>query len=171
VATNAVTLTLDDEAAVHGFALAEKSAATRRAYRSDFAVFRAWCAGRGFEPLPAAPTAVAAFLADQAKSGVHPSTLGRRVAAIAYAHDLAGVALPASAKVVRVVLGGIRRDMGVEPVQKVPATAERITLMLDSIPDTLRGKRHRALLDQPAGNRQSSHRSEVGECLELAVQS
>jgi site-specific recombinase XerD len=144
--TTAITLAVEDEAAVHGFALAEKSAATRRAYRSDFAVFSAWCTGRGFEPLPAAPTAVAAFLADQAKSGVHPSTLGRRVAAIAYAHDLAGMASPAAAKVVRVVLGGIRREKGVKPVQKAPATAERVTLMLERIPDTRRGRRDRALL-------------------------
>ena len=146
ITTTAVMLALDDESSVRNFALAEKSVATRRAYQSDFAVFRAWCAGRGFEPLPAAPPAVAAFLADQAKSGVLPSTLGRRVAAIAYAHDLAGMASPASAKVVRVVLGGIRREKGTKPVQKAPATAERITLMLDIVPNTLRGKRDRALL-------------------------
>ena len=131
---------------MHGFALAEKSAATRRAYRSDFAIFSAWCTGRGFEPLPAAPQAVAAFLADQAAAGVRASTLSRRVAAIAYAHDLAGAASPAGAKVVRVVLGGIRRAKGAKPAQKAPATAERVTAMLDAIPDTLRGKRDRALL-------------------------
>lgn len=142
----AITLAVEDEAAVHGFALAEKSDATRRAYRSDFRVFSAWCAGRGFEPLPAAPTVVAAFLADQAKSGVKPSTLGRRVAAIAYAHDLAGMASPASAKVVRVVLVGIRREKGAKPTQKAPATAERIAAMIEAIPDTRRGQRDKALL-------------------------
>ena len=31
----------------------EKAAATRRAYGSDFAIFRAWCAGRGVSALPA----------------------------------------------------------------------------------------------------------------------
>lgn len=54
----AVTLAAADEAAVHGFALAEKSAATRRAYRSDFGIFSAWCEGRGVPPLPAAPAVV-----------------------------------------------------------------------------------------------------------------
>ncbi len=144
--TATVTLAANDEAAVHGFALAEKSAATRRAYRSDFAVFSAWCAGRGFDPLPAAPAVIAAFLADQAAAGVRPSTLGRRMAAISYAHDLAGIASPTTAKMVRVVLGGIRRARGAKPAQKAPATAERVTTMLASIPDTLRGKRDRALL-------------------------
>ena len=144
--TTAVALTAADEAAVHGFALAEKSAATRRAYRSDFGIFSAWCEGRGFLPLPAAPAVVAAFLADQAPAGVRPSTLSRRVAAIAYAHDLAGLASPAPSKTVRVVLGGIRRTKGAKPTQKAPASAERIAAMLESIPATLRGKRDRALV-------------------------
>jgi site-specific recombinase XerD len=145
--TQAIALRPADEAAVQSFALAEKSAATRRAYRSDFAVFSAWCAGRGLEPLPAAPQAVAAFLADQAASGVRPSTLSRRVAAVAYAHELGGMATPTTAKMVRVVLGGIRRAKGSRPAQKAPATAERVTAMLTAVPaDTLRGKRDRALL-------------------------
>ena len=59
-----VALTAIDTAAVHSFALAEKSTTTRRAYRSDFGIFTAWCEGRGFEPLPAATAIVAAFLAD-----------------------------------------------------------------------------------------------------------
>lgn len=146
IPSSAAMLSADDEAAVHGFALAEKSAATRRAYRSDFAVFSTWCAGRGFEPLPAASDVVAAFLADQAAAGVRPSTLNRRVAAIAYAHELAGAASPSGAKVVRVVLGGIRRTKGAKPAQKAPATAERVTAMLAAIPDDLRGRRDRALL-------------------------
>ena len=75
---------------MHGFALAEKSAATRRAYRSDFGIFSAWCEGRGFLPLPAAPAVVAAFLADQAQVGIRPSTLSRRIAAIAHAQTWPG---------------------------------------------------------------------------------
>jgi len=31
----------------------EKAAATRRAYRSDFRIFEAWCRGRGVSALPA----------------------------------------------------------------------------------------------------------------------
>lgn len=144
--TGVAVLTPADRAAVHGYALAEKSSATRRAYRSDFAAFAAWCHGRGFSPMPAAPEAVAAFLADQANSGLKPSTLGRRVAAIAYAHSLAGLDAPTRSKSVRVVLGGIRREKRIKPMQKAPATAERVTAMLAGIPDTLAGKRDRALL-------------------------
>jgi integrase len=48
--------------------------------------------------------------------------------------------------VVRLVLGGIRREKGFSPAQKAPATAERATAMLDGVHGTLRGKRDRALL-------------------------
>jgi hypothetical protein len=38
-----------------------KTAATRRAYRTDFAIFEAWCAERGAAALPASPETVAAL--------------------------------------------------------------------------------------------------------------
>jgi integrase len=41
---------------------------------------------------------------------------------------------------------GIRRRVGVAPVQKAPATALAIAAMLEHIPDTLIGRRDRALL-------------------------
>jgi integrase len=52
--------------------------ATKRAYGSDFAIFRAWCADQGLSALPADPAAVAAFIAAEAGRGVKCSTLGRR---------------------------------------------------------------------------------------------
>jgi hypothetical protein len=72
------------------FAEREKSAATLRAYRSDWRIFTAWCSARGLEVLPAAPETVAAFLAAEAKAGVKTSTIGQRCAAIGYAHKLGG---------------------------------------------------------------------------------
>jgi hypothetical protein len=53
-----------DQAA--GYARAEKSAATRRAYRSDFQLFRAWSGAKQVTSLPAQPETVAAFLAAEA---------------------------------------------------------------------------------------------------------
>ena len=44
-----------------GYARAEKSAATRKAYWKDFEIFGLWCQDRGFAPLPAAPETVAAY--------------------------------------------------------------------------------------------------------------
>ena len=137
-----------ETAAVQSYALAEKADATRRAYRSDFEMFGAWCrARRNVEPLGASPDTVAAYLAAQASVGVHPSTLTRRLAAIGYAHRLAGLLSPAGHEAVRAVMRGIRRTAGTAPAQKAPATADRIAAMLEAVPtDTLRGKRDRAML-------------------------
>ena len=71
-----------------GYARAEKAAATRRAYRSDFGLFRTWCETKGVPALPAEPSTVAAFLATEADRGTRPSTISRRLAAIRYAPQL-----------------------------------------------------------------------------------
>ena len=69
---------------------------------------------------------VAAFLAHEAERLVRPSTIGRRVAAIRYAHKLAGLPLPTDDERVRATVRGIRRSLGAAPSKKMPATAERV---------------------------------------------
>ena len=64
------------------YARAAKSPATRRAYGSDFEIFRSWCEAKRLCPLPASTEAVAAFLAFDVKNGTKPTTLTRRLAAI-----------------------------------------------------------------------------------------
>ena len=81
-----------DAERARGFANAEKAGATRRAYGTDFAIFRAWCAERQLGTLPASPATVAAFLSHEASRNVKASTIGRRTAAISYAHKFAGLA-------------------------------------------------------------------------------
>jgi site-specific recombinase XerD len=124
----------------------DKAAATRRAYRSDFQIFEAWCRGRGVSALPAAAETVAAFLAYDVKTGSRPSTLGRRVAAIRYAHKLAGQPVPTDDERVKATMRGIRRSLGTAPRKKAPATAERIVSMALAAGDDMKGLRDRALL-------------------------
>jgi hypothetical protein len=57
---------------------------------------------------------------------VRPSTIGRRVAAIRYAHKLAGLLLPTDDERVRATVRGIRRSLDAAPSKKMPATAERV---------------------------------------------
>src|SRR3979409_985250 len=78
-----------DLAAAVDLAKAEKAPSTRRAYGTDFRLFTAYCEAKGVSPLPASPATVAAYLGAEAKIP-SPSTIGRRVAAIRYAHKLAG---------------------------------------------------------------------------------
>jgi site-specific recombinase XerD len=129
-----------------GYARAEKSDATRRAYRSDFAQFRSWCERKRVPALPADPEAVAAFLAAEASRGARVSTIGRRLAAIRYAHKLAGHEPPTNAEAVKATLRGIRRTAGSAPARKAPATADKVLAMVAKADTDLKGLRDRAIL-------------------------
>src|ERR1700722_19386578 len=134
-----------DFAAAVDLARAEKAQSTRKAYGTDFRLFKAWCEARGAQALPAAPETVAAYLASQA--GISkPSTLGRRIAAIRYAHKLAGLAPPTDAEGVKATMRGIRRTYGSARVRKAPAVAGKMLGMVATAPDKLSGLRDRALL-------------------------
>jgi site-specific recombinase XerD len=146
VAAGTVALPASELAVAVAYARAEKAAATRRAYGSDYAIFRAWCAERQLEPLPAAPETVAGFLASEASRGTRASTIGRRVAAIRYAHKLEGLPAPTDDERVRATLRGIRRSVGTAPNKKTPATADRILAMAPIAGTRLADLRDRALL-------------------------
>lgn len=145
---------VDPLSAVREFLAAEKSSATRRAYKADFADFSAWCERSGAadcgadapRALRADPLVVAKYLAALAKDGLKVSTLQRRVAAIAAAHKAAGFESPTNAEGVRAVMRGIRRTIGNKSVRKAPATADVLTPMLEQLPASLTGVRDRALL-------------------------
>jgi site-specific recombinase XerD len=128
------------------FARAEKSEASRRAYKSDFTIFRAWCSARSLPFMPSTAAAVSTFIASEANGGLHPSTIGRRIAAIRYAHTLAGYEPPTNAESVRAVMAGIRRTVGVRVIKKDPATSEKVLAMVALAPSGRRGLRDRALL-------------------------
>jgi site-specific recombinase XerD len=137
-------LVADGERATE-YARTEKAGATRRAYATDFAIFSAWCADRGAAPLPASPAVVAAFLAFEANRGTRPSTIGRRVAAIRYAHKLSGHDVPTDDERVKATVRGIRRSKGVAVHKKAPATADRLMAMANT-GEGLIAVRDRALL-------------------------
>jgi site-specific recombinase XerD len=128
------------------YAQAAKSSATRRAYRSDFEIFRSWCETKGLSPLPASPEAVAAFLAFDAKSGTQSSTLERRLAALRYAHKLAGHPSPTATEAVKATLRGIKRTLRHCTTRKAPATSEKIAAMAAATGKSVRGLRDRAVL-------------------------
>ena len=141
-------LNLPAEAAaiVRAYQQASKADSTVRAYRADVQVFQAWCARFGFQSLPATSEAVAAFIVAEAEAGRAASTLGRRLAAIRYGHKLAKAPDPTDDEGVRAAMKGARRKVGVAPTQKAAATAEILAALLMRTPDTMTGKRDRALL-------------------------
>jgi site-specific recombinase XerD len=120
---------------------------TRRAYRSGLSDFRAWCDAQGLQALPATPEAVARYLATLARAGRKVSTIEQRVAAIRWVHEARGHESPTGSKIARATMQGIRRELGVAPRRKSPATVDRLAAMVSHAdPDTLKGLRDRALL-------------------------
>jgi site-specific recombinase XerD len=137
---------VDSLASVRDYLAAEKAPATRRAYAADFADFSAWCEHGDHAALPADPLIVARYLASLADRKMKASTIVRRCAAIKYAHRMKGFEPPTSAEGVKAVIRGIRRKIGTAQSRKAPATARAITSMIADAPDTLAGKRDRAIL-------------------------
>jgi site-specific recombinase XerD len=139
-------LPAETAALIRAYQQASKAEATVRAYRSDVRVFEAWCQRFGFRSMPAAPATVAAFIVSEAEEGKAASTLGRRLAAIRYGHKLAKAPDPTDDEGVHAAMKGARRKLKVAPRRKAAATAEILAALLMRTPDTLTGKRDRALL-------------------------
>lgn len=123
-----------------------KAPNTIRAYRNDWADFSRWCAARGVESLPAPPQAVALYLTELAGRGYKASTLQRRMSAISQAHQAKEHDSPTQTPVVRRVMAGIRRVHGTAQIGKAPVMTEDLRAMVRTLPDSLLGKRDRALL-------------------------
>jgi hypothetical protein len=139
-----------DLASAEQYAAGEKSEATRKAYRSDWKHFSAWCDRSWSDQvcnLPATSETVAVYIAHLADTGRSASTISRRLAAIAYAHKLKGLDPPTGAETVRAVNRGIRRKIGTKTVQKAPVTAGALSQMLSFVGTDLAGHPGRVFYD------------------------
>ena len=135
------------EAQTREFARRSISRNTERGYRSDWADFLDFCDEHGRQPLPADPETVALYYAGLARAGARASTIGRRQAAVKKAHQVAGLPSPTDDGRTRSVMAGIRRELGVRPVQKAPLMTELVRQLLEKVPsDTVAGLRDRALI-------------------------
>jgi site-specific recombinase XerD len=123
----------------------QRSAATRRAYRSDWKDFALFCAETGRAPLPALPQTVMLYLTYEARVGKAAGTITRRLAAITSEHKRAGLPTPCN-KDVGLVLVDIRRKLGTAQKPKAPITLEALKLMLTKLDDDIRGLRDKAIL-------------------------
>ena len=105
------------------------SANTRRTYATAWRAWSAWCKSEAFEPLPAQPVHVAAYLAERGEAGAGISTLRIAVAAIAHEHASRGAPSPVAHPGVRRVLRGLSRRQASEgrtPQQAAALTAEAL---------------------------------------------
>ena len=163
----------DDRERVDDYVARASADATLRAYRSDWRLFCAWCAEAGYQSLPASPATVAAFLTLLAESGFTPrdpgqdsrgrpiawrepvplgrATIGRRLAAIVFAHRAADIEPPTSqpgAARLEKAMRGIRKAKRDQlPAKKRAADGDVLRDMMRAIAgDDLRAHRDRALL-------------------------
>ena len=125
---------------------ASKAHNTQRAYRAAWAEFAAFCDKSGLCALPATPQAVIAFVTALAEKGIRPATIQVKLAGISFAHRTAHQNDPTDFEDVKIVMAGIRRELGTAPAKKAPATFEDVCKMVDCLPDDLGGVRDRAML-------------------------
>lgn len=121
---------------------------TWTAYKDDWQRFVTWCEQGDLVARPADPGAVANYaihLARDRRQSVR--TVRRAMAAIGWAHTSAGIDPPPTHhEAVRGVLRGIAREHGRPPKKAAPIAFDDLLRLLGNSPDTLAGKRDRALL-------------------------
>ena len=114
---------------------------TERAYASAWRSFGAFTATFGRIHLPADPQTVADYVAALALRGRTPAMIRAYLAAIAVYHRAAGHESPASHGVVRAVIQGVRRTLGVAPKKKDALVRDQLLEVVAAIPNDLRGSR------------------------------
>ena len=123
-----------------------RAASTVRAYRTAWSEFQSFAQGRAAPAWPASANLVAEYISALADRGEKPATIQVKLAAIAAAHRLAKQPDPTVDEDVRMIMAGIRRARGTAPQKKAPALLPDVRQMLAALPDTLAGRRDRALL-------------------------
>lgn len=123
------------------------AANTQRAYTGDWRRFTAWCQTHALESLPAPVEALAGFLTELAEAGKKVVTIQRHAAAIAKAHQLAGVDSPTTDNKIKVLLKGIAREKKTRSKQAPAFTLASFKRTVKSIDvAAYAGLRDRALL-------------------------
>lgn len=130
------------------FAAESHSPRTRDAYRLQWRTFAEWCDERGVASLPAAPTTLAAYLADRADvAGWKVASIALALTAIRQAHRMAGHGSPAAHPDVEATWSGIRRTLGTVQRRAAPVVVDDLRTMVDALPaGPLGAVRDRALL-------------------------
>jgi integrase len=113
---------------------------TSRAYKADLDHFYAWGGS-----IPCPPETVAVYLAAHA-GALSIATLTRRLAAISKKHTVQGLPSPTSTELVKLTMRGIKRQHGKPQAQAAPLCRDDLMLVLNAIPDDIRGYRDKAVL-------------------------
>jgi integrase len=150
--TDLSIITLDDmplmaySDSARRYARKSKADHTLKLYGAAWREFEAFAAQHGAAALPASMETVTAHLVALADNGAKVSTIEVKRAAVGYFHRLQHHADPTAGEEVKVIMSGIRREIGTAPAKKAPVKLDELRKMIAALPDTLAGKRDRALL-------------------------
>lgn len=128
------------------FAAQARSPSTRRAYATDLKRFSGWCAERGLQVAPCSPENLSNYLAWMATQDFKLATIQRNLAAISVAHQKLHFNSPRRDEVVREIMRGIRRDLGVAQIKKRPILVGDLKCLVEATGEGLKGARDRALV-------------------------
>jgi integrase len=143
---NIDTLVAELRTAARAAADTSRAKSMERAYSNDWRDFCAFARLIGRPPHPAEAETVALYVTDLARRGRAPATIARRLVSIAVYHRAAGHPSPTEHGVVRAVVSGLRRQLGVAQQQKTALEIDPLRVVLARIPGDVRGLRDRALL-------------------------
>jgi integrase len=132
-------------AEARAYAARAHAPATLRGYGIDWRDWAGWAAANGLSALPADPADLGAYIAYCARTKA-PSSLRRRLAALAAAHRAAGLDDPTKAPTVKAVLRGITKSKRAAMRRKTPLVVEAMRAVLSQCTNDPRGRRDRALL-------------------------
>jgi integrase len=127
------------------YARRSKSKRTKQIYKAAWADFREFCEMTQASPLPATSASVAAYVVHLAEEQ-KVSTIQLKLAAIAEAHQVAHAPDPTKDVDVKLLMAGIRRELGTAPEKKAPLLREQLEAMLNALPPTLVGTRDKAII-------------------------
>ena len=119
---------------------------TLRSYFSCYTAFEDWAIARGFTPLAARPSLVAAYI-QSTPHNLKPSTLRNRVCAIRKIHLLTDHDDPTCGEIVNLAMRKAQRKMIARPRQAKGITANLFREIIDLRPDNLFGVTNKALLN------------------------
>jgi len=123
---------------------ASRASETKRAVDKNWRRFQAWCQHLGQLALPCLPATLEAYLVHLADSGLSVASISQAKWAVDFCHRLAGHPQPGQDERVKVILAGIKRQLGSAPAVKQALTIQHLKQL--SFEDSLMGWRNKALL-------------------------
>ena len=113
--------------------LNSKAKSTTRKYLGTFRRWKSWASNHSLKALPAAEQHVAFYLQHVAETSSSRAVVEEAVYALAWAHDLAGVASLTTGILVQTTLQGLRRMLAKPVRKKEPVTIKMLTAMVDDL--------------------------------------